>query len=224
MSKLISELERAFAAAADPQSAKKQSAYLRNLFPFWGIPKPQRALIEKKIFAEIKMRDSEELERTLALLWQRDEREFQYTAIALGKRYKKFWSLKTLDLVEKMIREKSWWDTVDDLAANLVGPLVKAHLELALRMDAWIEDPYLWIRRTALIFQLRWKKETDTTRLFGYCKKTMHEKEFFMRKAIGWALREYSKTEPKQVSIFIKESSTLLSPLSIREGSKYLSC
>jgi 3-methyladenine DNA glycosylase AlkD len=89
-------------------------------------------------------------------------------------------------------------------------------------MDRWIEDPYLWIRRAALLYQLRWKQETDEEKLFSYCQKTLHEKDFFIRKAIGWVLREYSKTNPKAVKKFISSHRNHLSNLSIREGSKYL--
>jgi len=121
-----------------------------------------------------------------------------------------------------MIRTNSWWDTVDTIAPNLVGHLVKTHHELTKLMDQWIEDPYLWIRRAALLHQLRWKEMTDEETLFRYCQKTMHEKDFFIRKAIGWVLREYSKTNPRSVKKFIAKYQSNLSPLSIREGSKYL--
>jgi len=217
---MMDELEKIFLAAANPEIARKQSAYMRNLFPFLGLTKPQRELLEKQLIK--KELDLSMLKSILARLWEKEEREFQYTALCLSLRHKKIWTPATLSTFESMIRNKSWWDTVDVLAANHVGLLVKTHLQLVKTMDKWIADPYLWIRRTALLFQLRWKKETDEERLFEYCKRTMHEKDFFIRKAIGWALREYSKTHPKAVEKFIDAHRAQLSNLSIREGSKYL--
>jgi 3-methyladenine DNA glycosylase AlkD len=127
-----------------------------------------------------------------------------------------------LEIFEYLIRTKSWWDTVDDIAANLVGPLLSDYPELIKVMDSWIQDENIWIRRTALIFQLKWKKQTDTNRLFTYCGQVMHERDFFIRKAIGWALRQYSKTDPVAVKQFIQDNQFKLSPLSIKEGGKYV--
>jgi 3-methyladenine DNA glycosylase AlkD len=219
---MLRELEKLFHNAANASVAQKQSSYLRDLFPFLGITKPQRELIEKPLFKKTPLADLPALEKIVLQLWKRDQREFHYTALCFAHRHRKLWTPETLPLFESMIRRHSWWDTVDTLAANHVGHLVKAHPSLIRTMDAWIDDPYLWIRRTAIIFQLRWKKETDEARLFEYCAKRMHEKEFFIRKAIGWALREYSKTNPKTVRRFVESHRNKLSNLSIREASKYL--
>jgi 3-methyladenine DNA glycosylase AlkD len=219
---MIKDLETLFSAAANPAIALKQSAYMRNLFPYLGLTKPQRELLEKTIFKKTIIQNLADLEMILLKLWDQDHREFQYTALCLAQRYRKILTPKLLPTLETMIRNKSWWDTVDTIAPNLVGHLVKTHPELTKVMDRWIEDPYLWIRRAALLYQLRWKEATDEERLFGYCQKTLHEKDFFIRKAIGWVLREYSKTNPKSVKKFISEHQSHLSNLSIREGSKYL--
>jgi 3-methyladenine DNA glycosylase AlkD len=215
---MIKELSKLFAASANPVIASKKSAYMRNLFPFLGLTTPCRELLEKSI---IKKSSPQDLPRLLLDLWDQDHREFHYSALALAQRHKKTFTPKILPTLEFMIRNKSWWDTVDTIAPNIIGHLVKTHPELTKVMDRWIEDPYLWIRRAALLHQLRYKKETDEERLFSYCKKTMHEKEFFIRKAIGWVLREYSKTHPHSVKNFLRENPTL-SNLSIREASKYL--
>ncbi|HEX4839435.1 MAG TPA: DNA alkylation repair protein [Rhabdochlamydiaceae bacterium] len=219
---MIHDLEKLFKDAANPELASRQSAYMRNLFPFLGITKPQRELLEKGIFKTTNIQDLASLEKLLLKLWKQDHREFHYTALCLAQRHRKLLTPKILPTLEKMIRTNSWWDTVDTLAPNLVGHLVKTHPELAKLMDQWIEDPYLWIRRAALLHQLRWKEMTDEEILFKYCQKTMHEKEFFIRKAIGWVLREYSKTNPRSVKKFIAKHQSSLSPLSIREGSKYI--
>jgi 3-methyladenine DNA glycosylase AlkD len=216
---MIDDIKRIFISAANPEIALKQSAYMRNLFPFLGITKPQRELLEKEIFKKASLQD---LPLLLQKLWEQDHREFHYTALCFAQRHRKLLTPEILPLLETMIRTKSWWDTVDTIAPHLIGHLVKTHPELIKVMDLWIDDPYLWIRRAALLFQLRWKKETDEKRLFSYCQKTMHEKDFFIRKAIGWVLREYSKTHPASVKSFISCHRSNLSPLSIREGSKYL--
>jgi 3-methyladenine DNA glycosylase AlkD len=219
---MIKDLEKLFSSAANPEIALKQSAYMRNLFPFLGITKPARTLLEKEIFKKAPVRDLAILQKTLLELWRQDHREFHYTALCLAERHRKIFTPEILPTLEAMIRTKSWWDTVDTIAPNLIGHLVKTHPHLTGVMDRWIEDPYLWIRRAALLFQLRWKQETDEERLFAYCQKTMHEKDFFIRKAIGWVLREYSKTKPQAVEKFISHHRPRLSNLSIREASKYL--
>ena len=162
------------------------------------------------------------MKKILLGLWQKDYREFHYTALCFAQKHRKILTPEILPTLETLIRNKSWWDTVDTIAPNLVGHLVKTYPALSKIMDRWIEDPYLWIRRAALLHQLRWKDETDKEKLFSYCEKNLHEKDFFIRKAIGWALREYSKTDPKAVEKFIKLHESRLSNLSIREGSKYL--
>lgn len=218
----IHHLEQTFTKAANPNIATKQSAYLRDLYPFLGIKKPVQMQLEKEIFKQYPLKEPDQLEEVLFYLWKKEEREYQYTAMHLAKHYRKFSTATDLGIYEWMIRNKSWWDTVDEIASNLVGSLVIKYPELLKMLDQWIEDPDLWIRRSALIFQLKWKEKTDEKRLFNYCEQTMHEKEFFMRKAIGWALRQHSKIDPKTVAAFIHNNHTHLSPLSIREATKYL--
>lgn len=220
---MINTLQETFALHADLQKAQWQTAYMKNHFSFLGIAKPMRAKLEKEVFKTHPLHTQDELIKILNDLWSTDARELQYTACELAYYYKKFWSPTILLTFEYMIRTKSWWDTVDDIAANLVGDLIFKYPELIMIMDRWIDDSNLWIRRSALLFQLRWKKDTDKTQLFRYCTKTMHEKDFFIRKAIGWVLREYSKTNPQAVKQFIDTHRHSLSTLSIREGSKYTS-
>jgi len=219
---MIEELREVFEKNGNKAIAAKQSAYMRNLFPFYGIPKPQRGLLEKEIFRQFPVKREEELVELIERMWKEEMREFQYAALSLAKKHGKLWSPSTLILFERMVREKSWWDTVDDIAANLVGPLLRKEKGLVAKMDEWIDDDYLWIRRTALIFQLRWKEKTDEGRLFSYCTKRMSEREFFIRKAIGWALRQHGKHAPDKVRAFVEEHRGALSGLSIREAEKYL--
>ena len=108
------------------------------------------------------------------------------------------------------------------MASNGVGWIVGKDPQLQATMERWIEDECLWIRRAAILHQLKYKGETNSDLLFKFCEKTMNEKDFFMRKAIGWALRQYSKYEKEKVAEFIKKNKQYLSPLSIKEGSKYI--
>ncbi len=219
---IIQELKDTFISHKNPDLARKQSAYMRNQFLFFGIPKPQRALLEKAILKKYGPSDEQELISTIKELWHLEEREFQYTALVLAQRYKKFFSVTALSTFEYLIRTKSWWDTVDTLAAHSIGDLISRHPDLINHMDKWIKDDYLWIQRSALIFQLQWKLGTDEERLFRYCQYSASHKDFFIRKAIGWALRHHSKTNSTAVREFVTKNKDVLSSLSIREALIYL--
>ncbi len=219
---LVKELEKAFLHHADEAHAQRQTAYMRHLFPFLGLTAPKRTALQKPLYKRYPVQDERRLNQAIRELWNKEAREFQYAALDFSAHSQGLASVQMLEVYQEMIQTKSWWDTVDDIAANLVGSLVSDHPKLLRVMDRWIRDDNLWIRRTALIFQLKWKKKTDTDRLFAYCRQTMDDPDFFIRKAIGWALREYSKTDPAAVKQFIQKNQHQLSPLSIREGSKYV--
>lgn len=211
---MIPKLIKAFEQARNPKIGEQQAAYMKNHFPFLGLKTPLRRSLQKELFTP-----PENLPETLITLWELPEREYTYAALDLAQKYRK--RLPDLSFIRELIEKRSWWDSVDPLASNILGYWILQKPSLLQQMDAWIEDPNFWIRRSALICQLKAKEQTDAERLFSYCKKTAHESEFFIRKAIGWALREYSKTAPEKVARFINENRASLSPLSIREGSKY---
>jgi len=211
MSKFISELREQFLEHSESEFAKWQTAYMKDQFVFFGVRKPRLLAIVKEIpFSEACVEE----------LYRQKEREFHYAAIAIAKRHKA--SPRLFPLFEKMVRTHSWWDTVDEIATHLIGSLAKRSPEIIPTLDGWLRDEDLWIRRTALIYQLRWKKETDEKRLFAGCLELAHEKDFFIRKAIGWALREYAKTAPHPVQKFLDFHSSSLSSLSLKEASKHL--
>lgn len=222
MHPIVSALEEAFIAVQNPKSAARQSAYLKNLFPFLGLHTPLRKDIQEEIFAHHKIGTEEELVQVIEDFWMKEAREFQLSGCDIANLYKDSSSQKMITTYEAMIRNKSWWDTVDDVAADLVGPLVLRYPKLLPEMDQWITDDNLWIRRSAILCQLRWKDKTDERRLFDYCERTMHEKEFFIRKAIGWVLRQYSKTNPAAVKDFVKKHRANLSGISLKEATKYI--
>lgn len=222
INELTQELSDLFKKNINRQIALEQSAYMRNQFPFLGIKKPERTKIQKPLFKQYRIENETVLSEILKQLWEFDEREFQYAACDLTDMYKPLYSPKMLKTFEATIINKSWWDTVDRIASNFVGTLITTFPPSKDKMYEWIRDDNMWIRRSALLFQLRYKEKTDEETLFEFCRKTCHEKDFFMRKAIGWVLREYAKTNKVAVRDFIKKNSKNLSSLTIREASKYL--
>jgi len=146
-----------------------------------------------------------------------------HCAIAYARQHPQFITPSALPLYERMIREGAWWDFVDEIAVNLVGAVL-GNFRAKTRpiIERWIDDPDMWIRRTALLSHLKHKNDTDAAQLFDHCIRRAHEREFFIRKAIGWALREYSKTAPRAVRAFLKKNRQRLSRLSYDEGSKRL--
>jgi 3-methyladenine DNA glycosylase AlkD len=127
-----------------------------------------------------------------------------------------------LPVAREFIITRSWWDTVDALATGVVGPLVLRNPELASVMDEWLASANIWLARTAILHQLRYREHTDSERLFSYCLARSADTEFFIRKAIGWALREYSKTDASAVRQFVAENEHNLSGLSKREALLWL--
>ena len=151
-----------------------------------------------------------------------DEREFQYGALDFGKQFKKLFTPESILFIGECVTTKSWWDTVDTVASHVTGAVVYQYPKTGKVMDKWIDDENMWIRRTAILHQLNFKDRTNEERLFCYCEKRMHESEFFIRKAIGWALRQYSYVDGNAVIQFVKHNKSELSTLSKTEGLKAL--
>lgn len=197
--------------------AASQASYLRGQFPFLGIKKP---LLVKAVQELKALYPSTDWRCETQELWQESEREFHYAAILWAMNHRKRAVAEDLNIYQKMILENSWWDTVDTIAPHLVGALFHRFPALIDKTEEWLLSNELWLKRAALIYPLYRKKEIDSERLFRYCKHLRKERDFFIRKAIGWMLREHSKTEPDRVKEFIE--TVELSPLSKREGIKYL--
>ena len=217
MKELVDELRERFAEKASKENAKQMSRYMKNHFPFFGIKTPLRREIVKES-GILKEPFSEAL---VLSLWEEPEREFQMVAADYIVHNLKKLEKPHIDLMEQLITTKSWWDSVDSLASKPVGKIVADYPELIPeRLEKWVVSENLWLRRTAIIFQLKYKAETDENLLYRYIILNADSKEFFIQKAIGWALREYSKTNPESVRNFIETSK--LAPLSVREGGKHL--
>lgn len=212
-----------FEALRDPVNAVPMAAYMKTEMPFYGIPKPLRLPTYKALKKNFVPANQDEYEACTRALWQLPHREEKYAAIEYACFFDKFITRKSLPLYEEMVRQGQWWDFVDPIAIALVGIALKkdrAHLEPKMRK--WVSDKNMWIRRTAILSQNRHKAETNEEMLFDFCLQRADEKEFFIRKAIGWALREYSYTAPQAVRRFLKENKNTLSPLSLKEGAKQL--
>ncbi len=190
--------------------------YMKGHFQFFGIPSPARRAIQRDVVGRWAPTEAE-LVTFADAAWSRPERELQYAACDLIDRNAKRMSTAFIDDLGRWITHRSWWDTVDALAHG-VGAVVRSHPEVARRMDEWIESEDFWLARAAILHQLRFKAETDAERLFRYCVRRAGDSEFFIRKAIGWALREYSKSDPAAVIAFVRDHDAELSPLSRREA------
>ncbi|MDH6127241.1 DNA alkylation repair protein [Kitasatospora sp. GP82] len=217
---LLHRLEPAFRAAADPVQAARMSAYMRHQFSFLGLPAPARRTLARTVLEGTPHPAEADCTALALACWELPEREYQYFATDYLARYADRCSSAFLPTVRHLISTRSWWDTVDPLASHVVGRLVAADPGLRAEMDAWIRSDNLWIARTALLHQLRHRGRTAADRLFTYCTLRSGDSDFFIRKAIGWALREYGKTEPTAVRRYVEQSS--LSPLSVREALKNL--
>lgn len=207
-------VRQVYGAHADPSLAAPMRAYLRDQFPFLGIQRKKRDELDRELIGEA---HPAALARAL---WKLPEREYQYFAVKFLRKHQKELDASFIDVAEELITTKSWWDTVDDLAVNVVGGLVTRFPALRKTMDAWAKSDHLWLARTAILHQNKYRDRTDATRLFRYCEARASEKEFFIRKAIGWALREYSATDPEAVRGFVER--VRLSPLSEREALRKL--
>lgn len=218
---VLQEWEKLLRKQANAESALGMSAYMKNNFPFLGIKKPSRELMGKPFISELKSLDSEIIEHVLINLWEQDEREFQYNAIDLLKRANYLKISHFPELAIRLIKSKSWWDTVDLLAS---GPLGKWYLkgrkdQLLFDAIAWSRDENGWVNRTAILVQLKFRNETNKTLLADVIRPHIASKWFFHQKAIGWALREFAKTDPEWVLDFV--DSFKLKGLSRREALKH---
>lgn len=206
------------ASAAD---AAPMAAYMRDQFPFLGIKTPARRLLLRQFLTARGLPPFAELEQIVRDLWALPEREYQYCALSLLDRLIQHAPPDYVDLLAFLITTNSWWDTVDSLAGHSVSVHFRRYPEVrATAVAAWRASDNIWLRRSTLLFQLSWKTATDAPLLFALIEENCGSNEFFIQKAIGWALREYSKTDAAAVQAFV--AATPLAPLSAREALKWL--
>lgn len=218
----LERLVRTYSAAREPERAVQAAAYMRDQFPFLGFSTATQRALGRTVVAGLPAPTEDEL-RTVALAcWDLPEREYQYFACDWLRKHAAVPGPDFLVTARTLITTKSWWDTVDALATRFVGGLVTRHPRLRTEMDDWATDDNLWLVRTAILHQLHYGQETDTDRLFGYCARQAGHRDFFVRKAIGWALRHYARTDPDAVRGYLSHHRDILSPLSLREAQKHL--
>ncbi|WP_040206813.1 DNA alkylation repair protein [Neobacillus jeddahensis] len=221
MSTNIDVLIRLFEEHRNEANAEPMKNYMKDHFSFLGIKSPLRKELEKQFFTDTGIIKEPFNKEMIAELWEKDEREYQYTGLTYLEKSLKKLEKSDLPFIEWLLTTKSWWDTVDALAAKPVGKIAEKFPEIIEETIAgWAVHENMWLRRTAILFQLKYKQKTNEELLYQYIRQNATSKEFFIQKAIGWALREYSKTNPASVKQFITDQP--LAPLSIREGSKYL--
>lgn len=217
----VSTLRTKCAQAADPIRAKQMRAYMKDHFNYFGISTPKRKEIMGSISLPKPLILDDNFKVSIDYLWDSDERELQYCALGLMQKVLKQFDVTHLDWIETLIQRKSWWDTVDSLAPNIVGHIFKKDTkEKTIYLEKWISSPDFWLNRSAIIFQLKYGANTDEDILVAAILAHDMSKEFFVRKAQGWALRQYSKTNPLFVRQFI-EANPQLSGLTKREALKY---
>ncbi|MFZ6689666.1 DNA alkylation repair protein [Undibacterium sp. SXout11W] len=222
--KLITEIENSLYPLANQDRARAMSAYLLNQFEFLGLPAPIRRTVVKDLIKS-RFEHVNDLLVVAATLWSKKEREFRYTAIDLLKQHSSMLNSENLpDLCDLLLRD-SWWETVDGLSSVISSVMLAEHkrqVQVSCVMDEWLTHKDKWVRRAAMLHQLGWRMETNSIRLTQYALTLADEKEFFIRKAIGWALRDYARWNPGFVRQFVNENKYFLSPLTMREASKHL--
>lgn len=218
----LTDLRDRLIEVADVDKAEGMAAYMKGHFAYLGVQAGDRRLASKTLLKAGKSMDPDTLLNVAEALWAEPEREFHYVGMDLLRAGAKNLRADDLPRVRARIEATPWWDTVDSLAIHTTGTMVATHPQLAEEMDLWVESDDIWIARTAILHQLMFKDRTDTNRLFTYCEMRMADTEFFIRKAIGWALRHYARTDPDAVRSFVTTNEGTLSGLSKREALKNL--
>lgn len=217
----LTELRATLESVSDGAKAPSMAAYMKGQFAFLGVTSADRRKAAKPVTQWAKKAEPDDLLAFAEACWAEPEREFQYVAVDALRAGARTLRAGDLDRVRNLIVTKSWWDTVDALAAWVVGPMVANHPELVATMDRWIDDPDMWLARTAILHQLGYKERADADRLFGYADKRVGDTEFFIRKALGWALRQHARVDPDAVWSYLDANADRLSGLTIREAAKH---
>jgi 3-methyladenine DNA glycosylase AlkD len=221
MSDYVKVLQTLFQSHADPVDAAPMKAYMRDQFPYLGIKTPGQRVLLQEFISELGLPALDDLSNILLELWTLPEREFQYAALGLLGRFKEKLPPEFIDIIETLLTSKSWWDTVDSLATQTVGIHFRCYPAVRDRtLVRWRPSDNFWLRRTCILFQNKYRTDTDFDLLKAIICENLGSKEFFINKAIGWALREYTRVDPDGVRAFVAE--TPLAPLSAREALKWL--
>jgi 3-methyladenine DNA glycosylase AlkD len=221
---LLPKLRKALKQAANPAKAPAMQAYMKSAMPYHGVPTAARVEVCNAVFADVQFTSAADWQSQVLEIW-RDARfrEERYAAISLtgDKRFRTFQTLSAVKMYEEMIVTGAWWDYVDAIASNRIGPILRDYpAPMRRKMLSWSKSTNLWKRRTSIICQLGFKSETDLDLLYACIEPSLGSQEFFLQKAIGWALRQYAWTDPSAIQKYVQLNRPRLSPLSCREALK----
>ena len=221
---LHAELKAALEAVAEPGRAAPMQAYMRGQFVFLGVAAPQRRLAAKALLAGLQGVGAEVLLEHAQLLWQQPEREYQHVALDMLAMHRRQLLPEHIPALLDLARQRAWWDSIDGMA-DVVGDVLQAQLRRGgdghAHMEGALRHADFWLRRIAMLHQLGWRGDTDARWLFDAALALAHEEEFFIRKAVGWALRDYAHHAPAAVTAFANAHRQRLSALSYREALKH---
>lgn len=212
-----------FKAIADPLKASEMQAYMKTQMPFYGVQKPARELVYKQIRKEFCPQNIEDYISGVKALWANKHRELKYTAIDYAMSFDRYILPESLALYIELVEDGQWWDFVDPIAIHLIGrAYYKERRKVKSKVESLVKNKNMWLRRSAILVHNAHKDQTDQEQLFRHALLLAHESEFFIRKAIGWALRDYSYVDAKAVIGFLTKHKNELSGLTYREGAKAL--
>ena len=221
--RLLVRLRADLKAEADPVRALGMQGYMKSSMPFHGVRMPRVRAIATSAFADARLGDCEEWRRQVLAIWRgATYREERYAALVLAadRRFRECRNPESLPRFEEMIVSGAWWDYVDEVA-HMIGEMLREHpREMRRVMRAWSTDGNMWKRRVSIICQNAFKRETDLRLLYANIEPNLADRDFFIRKAIGWALRAYAWTDPSEVARYVRENGPRLSGLSVREALK----
>ncbi|MBS1716109.1 MAG: DNA alkylation repair protein [Armatimonadetes bacterium] len=214
----VHQVQHVLEPARNPAFAEPMKRYMKNHFDFLGLKRPEMAALMRPLLKETAKQDEDWLLDQARQLWNLPEREYQYAAIDLLARNQKRLTVASLPLLQEMIETKCWWDSNDAISGHILCPMALRIPEVTAIMDKWNESENFWLVRVSILYQRGHKAATDEARLFRYCLRWAGSKEFFLRKGIGWALREYAKTNRPAVEAFLAQHGERFSGLTLREA------
>jgi 3-methyladenine DNA glycosylase AlkD len=221
---LVRAARNALEQAEDPATARAMQAYMKSAMPFRGVSAPEQRRIWTRVFSKYPLESFDEWKHVALELWLGAAfREERYAAIGLTdlRRYASYRTFAAVPMFEEMIVTGAWWDFVDALATHQLGDILRTEpRRMTPLMRQWAKHPDMWKRRAAILCQIRLKRETDLDLLYACIAPNLADRDFFIRKAIGWALRQYAWTDAKEIRRYVAANRSRLSPLSVREAMK----